>query len=98
MPAHSFLIQPHLDEARSEPTVLHVSVKMRCAVRGMEEQTRFSGWVALQELCNIRVQINLPFGSCSLEIFHDNGCILLNLLLDSDGATVIREMTSFHRN
>src|SRR5258708_393178 len=97
MPAHSFLIETHFDEARSKPTILQVPVKMRRAVRGMEQQTSVSGCITLQVLCNGRVQVNLPFGCGGLEVFHDNRCILLNLLLDSNRATVVREMTSFHR-
>src|SRR5258708_40257924 len=97
MPAHSLLIQSHLGEAWSKPAIFQVSVKMRCAVRGMEQQTRFSGCVSLQVLCDVRVQINLSFSSSGFEMLDDASGIFLNLLLDGDGATMIGEMTTFHR-
>jgi hypothetical protein len=70
---------------------------MRRAVRGMEQQTTFPSCITLQVLCNLGVQIHFPLGSSSLEIFHHLRCILLNLLLDGDGSTLVCEMTAFDR-
>src|SRR5579859_5669459 len=70
---------------------------MRCAVRGMEQQTSVSRCKTLQVLCDVGVQIHFPFGSSGLEIFHHQRCILLNLLLYSDGTTFVFEMTAFDR-
>src|SRR5215467_858990 len=70
---------------------------MRCAVRSMEQQTSFPSCATLQVRCDVGVQIHLSFGSSGLEILHHLRCILLNLLLDGDGATFVCEMTAFSR-
>jgi len=63
----------------------------------MEQQTRFTGSIALQVLCRVGVQINLPFCSSGLEIFHDASGVFLDLLLNRDGTTAIDEMTLLDR-
>ena len=70
---------------------------MRRAVRGMEQQTSFPSRIVLQVLCDVGVQVHFPLRSSSLEIFHHLTCILLNLLLDDDGATFAYEMAAFDR-
>ena len=82
MPAHSFLIQFHLGEAKRKPAVLQVAVEMWRAIRLVEQQTTFSGCVALQVLCNVGVLINLPFGSGSFQVLHDARRVLLHLLFE----------------
>jgi hypothetical protein len=52
--------QPMLDEARSKPAVFEVAVKMRRAVRCMEQQTSFYGREALLVPCDLLMQIVRP--------------------------------------
>ena len=63
MPAHAFLIESHLGEARRKPTIFQIAAEMRCAVRRVEQQTRLPSCVASQVLCNIWVQVNLSLRS-----------------------------------
>jgi hypothetical protein len=48
--------------------VFKVAVEVRCSVRRMKQQTSVSGCVPLQELCNVRVQIDLSPRSARLEM------------------------------
>ena len=97
MPAHTFLVQSHLGEARRKPVIFQIAIKVRRAVRRKEQQAAFPSNIELQELCNTGVQVNLSLRSGSLEVFHDTLTVLLDLLLDSDGATAIDEMLSLYR-
>jgi len=63
----------------------------------MEQQTSFSGSIALQVLRDVGCKINLPFCSGGLEIFHDASGVFLDLLLNRDGTTAIDEMTLLDR-
>jgi hypothetical protein len=92
MPAHPFLIQIHLDESWSEPTVFWIAVQMRRVVCCVKQQSRSSIGVALQVLCDVGVQVHFPFSSGGLQIFHESGRVFLDLLFDNDRTTVVREV------
>src|SRR5579859_1197366 len=62
VPAHSFLVQFQLDEARGEPAIFQVPVEMRCSVCSVKQQPGLPAHIMLQVLRNIRVQVDLSFG------------------------------------
>jgi hypothetical protein len=56
---------------------------MRCARCCVEQQTRLPRCVALQELCNVRVQVGFSPSSTGLEVLDDAGTILRDLRLET---------------
>src|SRR5579862_4003870 len=68
---------------------------MRCSICSVKQQPELSVYVLPQVLCDIRVQVDLSLGGIGLQIFHDFGSILPDLLLDLDRAPIINDVTGF---
>src|SRR6266851_2703856 len=58
----------------------------------MEKQPLLPGRIALQELSNVRVQVDFAVRSVRLQIFGYARCIFFDLLLDLDGAAAVNEV------
>ena len=70
---------------------------MWCAVCRLKQQSRFSGCVLPQVLCDIHVQVDFSLRGIRLEIFHDLRMVLFNLLLNLDSAAIIDDVADFER-
>jgi len=106
----SHVLRKHLNECQpmpfsSKPILVRRGVSERssrlpyiCGVpfAVFEQQTSFSSSVALQVLCNVRVQVNLPLRSGSLQILHDSRRIFLDLLFDQDGSSIVDEVSGVY--
>jgi hypothetical protein len=63
----------------------------------MKQQPSSSSGVVLQAICDVGVQVNFSFGSGGLQIFHESGRVLLDLLFDNDRSIAVREMMRLQR-
>ena len=92
MPTHTRLIQSHLLEPRCQPAILDIVVEVRRTVPGGEQKSFPVSNKTLQELRNVRVQVNVTISRISFQTFDDARRISLDLLTNFNGASIIRKV------